>query len=112
MWLLLKEASVDRREVVTWNVVPRYVERTSLGSADIAAARWALREFFSKLQRLRVVVLLGRRAALAWDQAGVDIEVTVIRAPHPSPLSLNLVPERRDQIRKTLVRARELADER
>lgn len=115
MWTLLREAGIDRRrEVVTWNIVPWYIgdgQRIRPATrADLDQARPALRELLSLLPDLRVVVLLGRKAARGWTRAGLDLDS--VEAPHPSPLALNTRPAARDAVRAALVRARLLAGRR
>lgn len=102
VWELLREAGIDRtRDSVAWNVVPWYIgDGTKIRAAradDLAEARDATRELLSMLPNVRVVVLLGRPAAKAW--AALEIDRDTIEAPHPSPLSLNTRPERRDKLR-------------
>lgn len=108
MWHLLREAGIDRgRDVVTWNVVPWYIgdgrKVRATRSSDLDDAREATRELLSLLPNVRVVVLLGRPAATAWQALGFNLEA--IEAPHPSPLNLNTRPERREKIRLALAEA-------
>lgn len=105
MWLLLREAGVDRaRDVATWNVVPWYIgDETKIRptrSSDLDEAREAKTQLLGMLPNLRVAVLLGRPAAKAWGRLGLDIDA--IGAPHPSPLNLNTRPERREEVRQAL----------
>ena len=112
MWKLLREARVDRRhEVVTWNVVPWYlgsdhrIRRAT--SDDVREAHDALARLLRLLPRVRVIVLLGQRAAEAWEIIGVDLPT--IRAPHPSPKNLNSRPNYRGLILQSLHDARQQA---
>ena len=112
MWHILREAGVDRStEIVVWNVVPWYIGSPegirAATSADIAEAHGALVELLSLLPRLQVVVLLGDRAADAWQLVGVDMPT--VRAPHPSPKNLNSRPHYRAKIVEALVQARQQA---
>lgn len=112
MWRILREAGVDRAsEIVVWNVVPWYIG-TDRGiraatATDIAEAHEALVELLSLLPRLKVVVLVGDRAADAWELVGADLPT--IRAPHPSPKNLNSRPHYRGRIVSALVEARRQA---
>lgn len=65
------------------------------------------RELLSLLPNLRVVVILGKPAARAWGELGLNLEA--IEVSHPSPMNLNTHPERRAEIRQALVEARRLA---
>ncbi|HVA18915.1 MAG TPA: uracil-DNA glycosylase [Solirubrobacteraceae bacterium] len=111
MWTLLQEAHIDRRrEIVTWNVVPWYVgdgDRIRAVSArDLLESRSALGELLGLLEDLRVVVLLGRKAAQGWRSAAPALGLATIEAPHPSPLVLNTTPGARAQILNALLTAR------
>jgi hypothetical protein len=116
MWKLLREAQVERsRDVVTWNVVPWYAgtERggRSLTSGDLRDGSPPLTRFLELLPNLSVVVLLGRNAFRAWEQAiGPEFGAFLLRAPHPSPQSINPHPIGRQLIRDALVAARCLSD--
>ena len=86
MWLLLREAGVDRaRDVATWNVVPWYIgDETKIRptrSSDLDEAREAKTQLLGMLPNLRVAVLLGRPAAKAWGRLGLDIDA--IGGPAP-----------------------------
>lgn len=114
MWTLLREVGVDtRRQVVTWNVVPWYVGDDNrirgVTAGDLDEARPALRELLSLLPNLRVVLLLGAKAARGWERAAVEGDYAVLRAPHPSPRGTASRPGARDEIRDALINARKLA---
>ena len=114
MWTLLREVGVDtRREVVTWNIVPWYVGDDNrirgVNVGDLDEARPALRELLSLLPNLRVVLLLGAKAARGWERAAIDGDYAVLRAPHPSPRGTASRPGARDEIRDALIKARQLA---
>lgn len=112
MWNLLREAGVNRRrEIVTWNVIPWYIGSDSrvrgARAEDIHEAHEALVRLVRLLPDVRVVVLLGKAAADAWELAGVDLPA--VFAPHPSPKNLNSRPQSREVILQALRDARERA---
>lgn len=114
MWQLLREAGIDRgRDLATWNVVPWYVgdgsQIRAITVRDMDEARAALHELMGLLPDLRAVVLLGKKAEKAWYRASPASTLPVISAPHPSPLSLNGRPARRQEILDALVTAAGLA---
>jgi uracil-DNA glycosylase len=114
MWTLLREVGLDtRREVVTWNVVPWYVGDDNrirgVTVGDLDEARPALRELLSLLPNLRVVLLLGAKAARGWERAQIEGDYAILRAPHPSPRGTASRPGARDEIRDALITARRLA---
>ena len=107
MWNLLHEAGVQRdRDMIAWNVVPWYVGREPSSNEVKAGRPWVV-ELISLLSELRVVVLLGKTAAKSWD--GLEVDLPVIRAPHPSPQNLNTRPGARAELREALIEARQLS---
>jgi hypothetical protein len=114
MWHILRDARIDRgKDVVSWNVVPWYIgDGTRIRAAtraDYEQARGLLAELLSLLPRLRVVVLLGKKAAEAWELLGAKRVVYVIKAPHPSPKVVNTRPAARLEIKGAFEEARRLA---
>ncbi len=112
MWHLLREAGVDRpNDVVTWNIVPWYLGSDAkirrAGRSDLEEARPYLAELLALLTHLRVVVLVGRRAAEGWQQLRLDLPT--VEVPHPSPQNLNTRPQSRVLLRERLREARERA---
>jgi Uracil DNA glycosylase superfamily len=111
MWHLYREAGIDRhRDMTAWNVVPWYLgDRRKIRaakSADWHQAAEATRELINLLPKLQVVGLLGKPAARAWDELGLDLPA--IKAPHPSPENMNTRPEVRGQILRALKQAKQL----
>jgi hypothetical protein len=110
MWHFLRDAGIEgRRDVVAWNIVPWYLgddERIGkVTKADIAEARPALAELLDLLPALKVVILFGKKAQEGWDEAALDTDLVVLRAPHPSGRWLNGHPEDRDKIAAVLDQA-------
>ena len=111
MWQLYKEAGIDRHsDMAAWNVVPWYLgDGTQIRAptrADWQEAAEATSELISVLPKLEVVVLLGKSAAKAWRELGLNLPA--IEAPHPSPMSVNTRPGVRSQILEALRRAKQL----
>ena len=97
------EARLPRSRTVTWNAIPWYIGdgrriRAAKGS-DLRAAEQHLAELVDLLPRLRVAVLVGRKAQ-RYGKAFVKLApaVKVLTCPHPSPLSFNGRPERRAEV--------------
>ena len=108
MWRLLREAEIDRSaDVVTWNVVPWYIgtdeKVRAAAERDLKAGRRYIKELIDLLPRLRVVVLIGKKALSAWKNA--DIDLPTIEAPHPSPQNLNTRPHLRAELLQALTLA-------
>jgi hypothetical protein len=112
-WTLMRDAGIDRRLAVNWNVVPWYLgsdaRLDSPRSADLAEAAAATRELLSLLPELRVVVLMGKPARTAWDLLGIR-NPPALRTWHPSPRSLNGRPAYREHILETLIEARRMVE--
>jgi hypothetical protein len=90
---LLAKADLARRDTVLWNVVPWYLGdqgqiRNATG-ADFVLSRAALHRLLKILTRVRVVVLVGLSAQIAWDAAAPTSDAQIVRTWHPSPQSLN-----------------------
>jgi uracil-DNA glycosylase len=112
MWRLLRDAGIDRgTDVVTWNVVPWYLgdgqKIRGARSGDLADAREATTELLGLLPHLRVAVLLGKPAAKAWVDLGIDMPT--VEAGHPSPMNVNTRPGARQDILTALRKAKEMA---
>jgi uracil-DNA glycosylase len=92
-WKAYALSGLDRWSTLHWNVVPWWVRNPAKmggGSRTLTAqAKLAGRELqvlLHLLDRLELVVLLGRAAHVAWDAAGVRWP-EVLACPHPSPLA-------------------------
>jgi hypothetical protein len=112
-WRLLQEAGVVRsRELASWNIVPWYVgdgrRIRPVNAADLREAAPATRALLELLPELRVVVLLGRKAAEGWSRLGIG-GYTVLEGPHPGPRVVNTRPGARAEICAVLREARTLA---
>jgi uracil-DNA glycosylase len=113
MWKLLGEAGIDRaRDVVTWNIVPWYIgsdhKIRRAEPRDLDEARPYVEELLGLLPDLRVVVLIGRRAAQGWRHLHITGPQTV-EVPHPSPQNLNTRRGSRGRLLEGLRRALRLA---
>ncbi len=97
------EAGLARQRTVIWNAVPWYLGTGSriraAGGADLASAEVPLRRLLAMLPKLRVIVLLGRKAQrFAGVVQSITPGIEVLHCPHPSPLSLNGRPARRSEV--------------
>lgn len=104
---LNRAAGIARERTVTWNVVPWYLgSGTKIRAAqmkDIRAAMPSLEGLLELLPRLRVVVLIGRKAQRAEALIrGLRPQLLVLKSPHPSPLFVNAAPGNRPMIESVL----------
>jgi uracil-DNA glycosylase len=106
-FLLNREAKLDRRWTVSWNIVPWYIGNNRkirpASPADIAAGMPYLRVLLSLLPKLRVVVLMGRKAQRARSVVQeMTPSSTILDMLHPSPLVINHDPANRQEMLQTL----------
>lgn len=99
-FLLNEQTGLARTRTVTWNICPWYVGSGSkirpVSRADIQEARDPLKQLVKLLPRVRLVALVGQKAALA--RASVSElcpNAAVVELPHPSPLFVNRRPGNR-----------------
>lgn len=106
---LNKMAGIDRSATVCWNVVPWYIgTETTIRPAnydDIEQALASLKRLFELLPKLRIVVLMGKKAAhIELKVLKMNPTVKVFTIPHPSPLFINRLPENRGLLLSALKR--------
>jgi uracil-DNA glycosylase len=106
------EAGIGRSKTVTWNIVPWYIGNETriraASSNDIAQGLPSFERLLALLPKLRIVVLVGRKAERAKsviERIRPDLVIRV--APHPSPLFVNRAEGNRRRILDVLV---EVAD--
>lgn len=95
-----REAGIDRRRIVTWNVVPWYIgdgqRIRPANRMDIAAGVESLVELLRLLPRLQSVMLVGRKAQVAeQDIRRAAPHLVLNHSPHPSRMFVNRRPENR-----------------
>jgi uracil-DNA glycosylase len=113
---LSREAGLDPRTYVNWNIVPWYVPATDRAanatSADGAAALPYLHQFVALLTELRVVVVMGGFAERWWLRYLRQPESPVlplICAPHPSASARRGRPGFEADIAVAMAKARQAA---
>jgi hypothetical protein len=114
MFQLLADARIDRRsDYAAWNTVPWYLHGKKPSMTDLREAAAPLRELLGMFTQLRVVVLLGGVARDGWRLAKQDgplvgADVTVLRAPHPSPRTQSSNPHALAETRAALTEAKRI----
>ncbi len=83
-------ANIPRKHTVMWNIVPWHVGRGRISSKDFVAGLSQLTKLLRLLPKLRIVVLIGKKA----QRAGEKIlrsrpNIRVINTHHPSPMFIN-----------------------
>ena len=115
-WRLSREARLDRRSYIPWNVVPWYVSSTAkaanAANADAIAALPYLHQFVSLLTELRVVVVMGGFAEHWWLRylRRPDSPVLpLVCSPHSSASARRSRPDFEREISVAIVKARDAA---
>jgi uracil-DNA glycosylase len=95
---LLKLAGLSRDRVLMWNSFPWQLSAKQVvvpGENHLREAAPATLELISLLPQLKVVVLVGSRAAQGWTHVAPLLEQlpAVLKCPHPSPVNLTPRPE-------------------
>ncbi|ABL65638.1 uracil-DNA glycosylase [Chlorobium phaeobacteroides] len=108
-FLLTKEAGIDRKSTVLWNVVPWYIGSGSkirpATIQDIKPALDSLRLLLSMLTKLQSIVLVGCKAALVEsDVRRMHPAIKVFKISHPSPLFVNRLPGNREKLLEEIKR--------
>ena len=116
-WYELNEAAgIDRARTLVWNVVPWYIGKESriraANSGDIVKGLPYLRRLLELLPKLRVMVLVGRKAG----RARVSIQewapqIEIFEIPHPSPSFVNRGKHHRQVVLHGLIEVKERLDE-
>lgn len=115
--LFSREAALDRKQVVIWNIVPWYLgSDTRLRTptkADIAQGSEALVRLLPFLPRLEVAVLVGRSAVVSRPVLTAHSSaLNVLYCPHPSPVYVNRSSQNRDRAQAGFVTAARLLQNR
>ncbi|MGJ6968952.1 uracil-DNA glycosylase [Streptosporangium sp. G11] len=111
-----REAGLSYTESVHWNVIPWWVKdpsmisgvRRTLGTETKRSARY-LCEVLSHLDKLEVIVLLGRVAQGAWQSAlkvNPDLspsDVRILKCPHTASRAWNNVDRQTGRLNKDLI---------
>lgn len=103
-WLNMNEhARVPRKRTVIYNIVPWYIglggKIRAADSTDIEQGWPYLVELLGMLSKLRIVVLVGRKAqGVEMRISAVRPDLQIMKCPHPSPMFVNRKPENRDAL--------------
>src|SRR2546427_1899175 len=110
MCLLLREAGVPRKDTLLWNIVPWYLGAEGVirpaKAGDIVEGLMHLLTLLPLLERLRSVVLLGRKAQSARASIAGFVTVPIFNTYHPANRVLNRRPKNRQLILRELKRVR------
>lgn len=116
-WRLSRDAGLDPRTYMNWNVVPWYVSATgkAANAADVdgEAALPYLHQFVALLTELQVVVAMGGFAERWWLRYLRRPESPVLPlvcVPHPSASARRSRPRFESEITIAMAKARQAAD--
>jgi hypothetical protein len=84
----MREAGIPRKLTCLWNVVPGWNGMRRLAPDELARGHEALAKLLIELKKkkLRVVVLVGKRASCAWSKLPDPPDLPTIHSAHPSPI--------------------------
>lgn len=113
MSYLLKLAGLSRNRVLLWNIFPWQLSAERVVTPTdrhLLEAVPATLELMPLLPQLKVVVLVGSRAARGWTHVAplLDQPPAVLKCPHPSPVNLMPNPEAAAKALSVLGQARQL----
>lgn len=112
---LCSEAGISRSRSVVWNIVPWYIGNGSrirpASTVDLTSGSSSLARFLDLLPRLRVIVLVGRKAEYAEKIIRPLLpNIRILKSFHPSPLFVNNAPGNREVILKVFREAAAILD--
>ena len=84
VWTFSRQAEIDRRDRVIWNVVPWWNGTIAFTAAERRAGMAVLPGWLDLLPRLEVVVLVGRQAQRT-SPSLMGRSLRVFQSAHPSP---------------------------
>lgn len=88
-----QEAGIPREKTITWNIVPWYIgskgKIRGAKSGDIEPGLGYLLELIALLKKLRIIVLIGRKAQRVKDDLSKNGTHAIIECYHPSPMFIN-----------------------
>lgn len=87
------QAGIPRKRTVTWNVVPWWNGTRKITTSELREGIELVRDLIKLLPRLRVVVLVGKKAARARPHLEAK-NLTLFASAHPSPLVRASSPDR------------------
>lgn len=106
---LLVESGVPRQETVLWNVIPWYVGDQKrirpVIQRDIDVAVLPLKNLRPLLPKVRVVIMVGRKAQRMKRTLEDIFQMPALACPHPSQRVLNIWPAKREEIRSVFHQA-------
>lgn len=93
-----RDAGIPRKQTVLWNIVPGWNGTRSISNTELEGGVADLRQLLALLPNLRVVVLVGQKAARAEALVQANTNLTIFKSDHPSPLVRARHPSRWLQI--------------
>ncbi len=94
-------AGIPRAQTVIWNTIPWWNFTRSIAAGELGSGAMQVQELISHLPELRVVILVGKKAATRAKRY-VDLSrYALIVSDHPSPLVRARWPQRWESISST-----------
>jgi len=109
---LIREASINRKDIVIWNVVPWYLgcgkKIRPAKMSDINDSQKYLERFFSLLPKLEAIVLLGKNAQKVKKIIISNVNCPIFETYHPSNRVFNRSKDRRKKVQAVLKKVSKL----
>ena len=99
----MEQAKIGRETTCLWNTVPGWNGSRKITSAELKAGAACLQRLFPLLQKLRVVVLIGKKAQ-RMEPLIADRRIEILTSYHPSPITYATAPDKWATIPKEWVK--------
>jgi len=104
---LLKTAGIKRGDTLIWNIVPWYVGEAgkirAVTNRDIEQALPQLNLLVNLLPKLKVIILVGKKAQSAKSALRQMTPLLTMGTHHPSARVFNVWPHKRDEMQADLM---------
>jgi uracil-DNA glycosylase len=109
----MKQAGIPRELTVTWNLIPSWNGTRKITPQELREGVKCLAELMTLLPTLRVVVLVGRRAARVEASLKEEhAQLHLLTSAHPSPLVRARFPDRWNAIPSEWAKVLKLVNDR
>jgi len=85
MFLFMRQAGIDKRLTVTWNVIPAWNGTIAINGKELNRGVDCVGDLMTLLPEIRVIVFVGRKAATAMPLVK-PLGIAMIESYHPSPI--------------------------
>jgi uracil-DNA glycosylase len=90
---IMQKLNIDRKAVCLWNVIPGWNGTIKVNNNELKAGIACLNELFDLMPKLKVVMLVGKKAEKARGFIQ-DRNLEILSSYHPSPKVRSIAPEK------------------